>query len=598
MNISPNDVIKNNEIIIGIDLGTTNSEVAIIHQGKSKVLSVNGSKMVPSVISLKNDGEILVGIPAVNNELAAPKDTIRKIKRKMGQEDIFTVGDHVFTPPMLSSLILKRLKLAAEEFLQHSISKAVITVPAFFNEQQREATKEAAALAGLEAVRLLNEPTAAALAYSLGKKESECCLIYDLGGGTFDVSIVYISPEVMEVKSSHGDVELGGTDFDRLIADKARQEFLSRHEIDLAKNPLAWARLMRAAETAKCKLSTEVSVEILEEFIAEDNGTPLHLQYKINRIEFETLIRPFIERTLVSVNKAIEMAEISTKQIDRVILVGGATLTPLVSELLNERLGIVPQAWLDPSLVVAMGASMEAANLAGQPIGPMMIDVTPHSLGTACCDNDGYLFNKILIYRNTPLPCTASRIFYKIHNQQSNIEIQAYQGESSELRHNQFLGKFLLEDVPESSGLEVCIKYHLDRSGLLHITATDVASGKKISQTLKRVANTRTKHANLADLSTVKLNVVDMSDLNTHLTQEDNEFWQAIARTEEDNKVEQEAVVLSTEESELIARSKKLLENDLLDATDKNELIREVELAENGDKEALARLTSLVYFLE
>ncbi len=589
----------NNAIIIGIDLGTTNSEVALIHDGKAKVLAVDGAKIVPSVVSLNANGEILIGNAAVNNELVAPADTIRRIKRKMGQQEFAMLGNKSFTPPMVSSLILKRLKLAAEGHLNHPVSKAVITVPAFFNESQREATKEAAELAGLEVVRLLNEPTAAALAYSLGKQNDECCLVYDLGGGTFDVSIVQLSPGVMEVKASHGDVELGGADFDRLIADKARQAFLAKHEIDLAKDPLAWARLMRAAEQAKIKLSTEASAQITEEFIAHENGTPLHLQFAMTRTEFEALIRPFLERTLTSVRKALEMAEINANQLQRVILVGGATYTPLVSQMLETELKITPQAWIDPSLVVAMGAAIEAANFAGQSVGPMMIDVTPHSLGTGCYDIDGYLFNCIIIRRNSPLPCTASKVFYKMFDEQKAIEVSVYQGESSHINHNKCLGKFLLEGLEDSSGRDVCIKYHLDRSGLLHVTATDISSGKKASQTLKKIANSRVSHANLADLASVKIDVEAPHGSNNHLSEEDELFWEAVKSDGQSITTPQEEVIgLSVENLALIEKAQKLIDAGSLSQSDLQELSNELHLSRIGDKEAQARLSNLIYYLE
>lgn len=591
---------KASEVILGIDLGTTNSEVALLYKGKPKLLKIDQSEMMPSVVSLAHNGSILVGQPAVNNELAAPTQTIRTIKRRMGQEEVCVIGENNFTPQMISSLILKRLKLAAETFLGHEVSKAVITVPAFFNERQREATKEAAELAGLEAVRLLNEPTAAALAYSLGKPKSECCLVYDLGGGTFDVSIVQISEGLMEVKASHGDAELGGSDFDRMIAENARRKFLSDYKIDLAKDPLTWARLMQAAEQAKIRLSAEPSAQILEEFIAADptSGKALHLHFSISRTEFEALIRPVLEQTLVSVRLALQMAHTSADKLDRVILVGGVTYTPLVSEILTAELKIVPQAWLNPSLVVAMGAAIEAANLSGQSIGPMMVDITPHSLGTGCTDEYNYQFNHVLIRRNTPIPCTGSSIFYKMFDEQEAVEVKVYQGESSEISHNQFLGSFRLEELGE--GRDICIVYTIDRSGLLHVTATDITSGKKASKTLKRISGNRVKHVNLADLSAVKVEAVEDKHFNDIEFDEDAvEFWNI---PEEDDPSQKEEILvpfasISSEQSDLIAKSENLLAKGTLALSDAEQLNGELSLVKEGDEAAKARLADLIYYL-
>ncbi len=592
-------IIKQRDLIIGIDLGTTNSEVAIVHEGTAKILSVDGSKIIPSVVSINANGDILVGRSAVNNELAMPTHTIRRIKRKIGKEEVYILGDKGYTPPMISSLILTRLKQAAEEYVGFPIAKAVITVPAFFNEQQREATREAAELAGLEAVRLLNEPTAAALAYSLGERKEGCYLIYDLGGGTFDGSIVSLSPDLMEVKASHGDVELGGSDFDCMIVEKARQAFLTKYEIDLAKYPTAWARLMRAAEEAKIRLSTEAMTELVEEFITTENGIPLHLHCQITRTEFEAMIRPALEKTMASVRMALQIAGVEATRLDKVILVGGATYIPLVSQMLEEELKMAPQFWHDPSLVVAMGAAIEAAHLSGQQIGPMMVDVTPHSLGTGCCDRDGYFFNHILIRRNSPLPFTASRIFYKMHDDQETIKVSAYQGESSDIGHNKFLGEFLLEDLGDSTGRDVCIKFHLDRSGLLHVTATDIASGKKATQTLKRIAQSRVKHVNLAELKGIKIEVESIpEDVHANLSNEDALFWQSVEGENSLSTPQEEGISLSREEQTILNDAQRLIEKCHLDEADLQELTKELELSKGADKEALKRLSNLLYYLD
>ncbi|MBA3602851.1 MAG: Hsp70 family protein [Parachlamydiaceae bacterium] len=588
------------EVILGIDLGTTNSEVALLHKGKTKILSIDGSKIIPSVISLNAESDILIGKAAVNNELAAPNDTVRTIKRRMGLDEVISLGNNVMNPQMLSSLILKRLKLAAEEFLGHSVSKAVITVPAFFNEKQREATKEAAELAGLEAVRLINEPTAAALAYSMGKMNGECCLVYDLGGGTFDVSIVQLSEGLMEVIASHGDAELGGVDFDRLIAERARKEFIESYQIDLAKDPLAWARVMRAAEAAKIKLSTEAMADIHEEFIASNNGVALHLKFTISRTEYEALIIPTIERTLISVRSALLMAEMTASKLDRIILVGGATYTPMVAEMLEKELKLVPQAWLDPSLVVAMGAAIEAANISGQSIGPMMVDITPHSLGTSCFTMDDYIENHILIRRNSPLPCTASRIFYKMSEKQDGVRIQVYQGESVDIHQNQHLGSFELEGL-SGGGRDLCISYTIDASGLLHASVTDISTGKKSTKTLKRISNSRVKRTNLADLAAIRLDIPEVQtreyiDENEDGEEDDN-FWKALEIENSPISPSEEGISVSFDHPTIL-KSEALIAQGTLDQIDADQLIRELELVKAGDTEALNRLHDLIYYLE
>ena len=585
------------EIVIGIDLGTTNSEIAFISRGKPVVLRIDGSKIIPSVISIDFEGGILVGKPAINNELLSPQNTIRCIKRKMGREELILLGNQTYTPAMISGLILLRLKQAAEEFLKKPIRKAVITVPAFFNEDQREATKEAAELAGLEPIRLLNEPTAAALAYASGKNFTGHCLVYDLGGGTFDVSIVDFADQLMEVKASHGDTELGGTDFDKMIADKARQAFIQEYEIDLAQDPLSWARLLRAAEAAKIRLSTEAVADIIEEFIAANEGRPLHLKYSISRSEFEEMIRPTIERTLISVRKALEMASLPAEQIDRVILVGGSTYIPLVAECLEKELAIVPQAWIDPAIVVGMGAAIEAAKLSGQKIGPMMVDVTPHSLGIECLEIDESLMNYILIRRNSPLPSIASHVFYKVYDEQKGIEIKVYQGESRHIHQNRALGSFRLEGI-QGGGMEVHVKFELDRSGLLHVTASHLASGTHSQHTLKRVSNSRVKHASLADLETVRLMTEATEELNDeeYLLEEENFFNSEESDLEEN--VETEIEQFSIEENELLDRAKKMSESKKLEEVDCKELMNELIASQSGDKDALKRLANLIYYLE
>lgn len=596
--------------IIGIDLGTTNSEVAIVHEGKIKVLLVDHSRMMPSVLSLSASNEILIGKIAENNELAFPENTIRAIKRKMGTQEEIRVGEHTFSPSMISSLLLKRLKLAAEEFLKIPVTRAVITVPALFNEQQREATKEAALLAGLEPVRLLNEPTAAALAYALGREKEERCLVYDLGGGTFDVSIVDFSQHLMEVRASHGDTHLGGVDFDTMIAQQVRETFLKEHDIDLKANPLSWARLMHSAEKAKIRLSQEYTAEISEEFIAEKEGCALHVRHVIQRHVFEEMIRPTIARSMESVHSALAQASLNASDLDRVILVGGSTYIPLISEYLQNELCITPQSTLSPSLVVAMGAAVESANLEGKRIGPMMVDITPHSLGVDCLDEHYNLVNHILIRRNTPLPFTASHVFCKTHDEQECVKVTVSQGESTLPALNQALGTFELDQL-DSSEPEIYVKFELDRSGLLRVTVTEMGSGKHVSRVIHKQAKTRLQKSTLSDLETVRIatesRVLDSEDT----TEEDSESMQSIENlsfaSTEDGEMEiskyqtgmPDLMTFSQDMSQdFIQRGYKLLESKKLDESDQRELKAVLSAISLGEEESKKRLEDLLYYLE
>ena len=573
--------VSNDKKIIGIDLGTTNSEVAVIIDGKAKLLKVDGSKLIPSVISIEEDGKVFVGLPAVNNELANIDNTIRLIKRKMGKEEEILLQGKKYTPPMVSSLILARLKAAAEEFYGEPVMQAVITVPAFFNEQQREATKLAGEMAGLEVLRLLNEPTAAALAYSLGKKNRELSLVYDLGGGTFDVSIVDLSDGVMEVRASDGDVELGGSDFDKILANRAKEEFLKEHGIDLSENPLSWMRLLRAAEAAKIVLSSESEAMILEEFIAVKEGVALHLKYRITRVEFENMIRGILERTIQSVKRAMAQACCEASMLDKVILVGGSTYIPLVTQMLEAELKIAPQAWLDPETVVAQGAAVEGATLAGKSLGTVLLDITPHSLGVKTSVEQSFFKNTILIRRNTTLPSVASKVFYRWHKEQDGVQIVVYQGESERIENNTEIGSFFLEGLSGNPDLEVCIKFVLDRDGLLHVTATDVSTGKAITHEIKRKMSSRLSKVSLEDLKALKI-------------EEDSEEEVALDEDSLEIYGEEERSEMPLNE-EMIQKALGLLSKGNLDSANVKELEKAIEEAKAGDS---SELTELLYYLE
>lgn len=560
-----------NKKCIGIDLGTTNSELGVIVDEKVQILQVDGSILVPSVVSLDNENNILVGMSALNNQLIRPKDTIRWIKRKMGQETLVSLGDKEYTPEMISSMILSKLKKTADDFYKENITQAVITVPAFFNERQREAVKKAGELAGLEVLRLLNEPTAAALAYTLGNRKDETCLVYDLGGGTFDVSIVNLSSDIMEVLASEGDTQLGGADFDILIAEEAKNSFLKEHGIDLSKDAYAWTRLLIAAEKAKITLSTEGTATMIEQFIYSKDDISYHLKYTITKNEFEEMIRPILQRTIRSVKKALEESERSS--IDRFILVGGSTHIPLVSQMIEEEFKIIPQAYIDPTIVVAQGAAIEAYNHVGGKIGSMMVDITPHSLGIGALNKFEHIKNCFLIKRNATLPAVVSRIFYKAYPEQSKIHVSIYQGESEQIERNLHIGDIVLDNLGYSENLEVCVKFELDKSGLLNVTTTDLSSNKSAKVTIHKKSKSRIENKDLTDLKQEK----------------------------KEEKKEDPKLLETTKQKlneKLITEALAFIEGNKLSPIQVEEIKNEIEKYKNGDVEAERNLEDLLYYLK
>lgn len=469
------------ETILGIDLGTTNSEVAVIRDGRPVVLGADGDFIVPSVVGLDPTGKLLVGRAARNQFVLAPERTIRSIKRKMGQETMVRLGDQSYSPQEISAIILRTLKARAEQQLGHAVSKAVITVPAFFNDSQREATRVAGELAGLEVVRIINEPTAAVLTYDPHPSEQERLLVYDLGGGTFDVSIAQVEGGVVEILSSHGDTQLGGDDFDQRLLDFVCDQFQSEHGIDLRQSLTARSRLLYAVEEAKKQLSFEPIVTLTEEFIAEDKGVPLHVKLELQRDDFENLIEPLIAKTLKCVDDALTDARLTAPQITKVLLVGGATRIPLVRHLLAERLGRPVHSEIEPDLAVAMGAAVQGGLIAGVDVGAVLVDITPHTLGIATVAGDFDLeanFFSPIIERNTPLPAVRSEIYSTMHDGQQAADICVYQGESSDVRDNRFVGNVLIQglsDVPAPNRL--LVRLELDLNGILRVTATEHSTG-------------------------------------------------------------------------------------------------------------------------
>jgi molecular chaperone DnaK len=470
------------DVIIGIDLGTTNSEVAVIEAGKPQVLSEDGDPILPSVVGLDPQGKLLVGRAARNQFILSPERTIRSIKRKMGQDITVKLGEQAYTPQEISAMILRVLKQRAERALGQLVKKAVITVPAFFTEGQRDATREAGELAGLEVVRIINEPTAAVLTYDPHPPEMERLLVYDLGGGTFDVSIAMVEAGVVEILSSHGDTQLGGDDFDQRLLDFVSDRFQSEHGIDLRGSLVARSRLLSAVEAAKKSLSTQPVVMIEEEFIAEKNNMPLNLTQEIHRAAYEELIEPLVAKTLKCVDDAMNDAKVQAHQISKVLLVGGATRTPLVQRLLEERLGRPVHAEIEPDLAVAMGAAVQGGLIAGIDVGPVLVDITPHTLGISTLDvRDGFpsphCFSPI-IPRNTPLPATRTEIYTTVVDGQPAAEIKVFQGEEPDTRHDTSVGEITIQglaNVPAPN--ELLVRLDLDLSGILRVTATERATG-------------------------------------------------------------------------------------------------------------------------
>ena len=472
--------------IVGIDLGTTNSEVAIIREGQPVVISdAAGEKIVPSFVGLSPTEEILVGEPARNQYVVAPERTIKSIKRKMGSDERISLAEQSYTPQEISAFILKRLKSMAEEFLGETLEQAVITVPAYFTDKQRQATKDAGEIAGLEVVRIINEPTAAALAYGLDREEDQFLIVYDLGGGTFDISVIEINSGVVEVRASRGDTKLGGDDFDAAIVKYIAEDFQQQHGVDLREDQRALARLTRAAERAKIELSDAPFTQIQEEFIATKGSQPLHLEMEFERTRFETLISNMLESTIDCIQQALEDASLSADEIDKVLLVGGSTRIPLVSNMIEDIVQVQPHLEIDPDLCVAMGSGVQAGLIAGEPIDAVLVDVTPHSLGIETAEwrmgmpiPDRY---NVIIRRNTPIPVSKSEVYTTLSPDQEVVEIKVYQGEEPTASHNTLLGEFFMDGVKKTARgePEIVVNFDYDMNGIVSVSAQDKQTEKE-----------------------------------------------------------------------------------------------------------------------
>ncbi|RXE56445.1 molecular chaperone DnaK [Methanoculleus taiwanensis] len=567
------------EKVLGIDLGTTNSCMAIMEGGRATVITnAEGGRTTPSVVAFTKDGERLVGSVAKRQAITNPDRTISSIKRKMGTSDKVAVGDKAYTPQEISAMVLQKLKLDAEAYLGEKIAKAVITVPAYFNDAQRQATKDAGTVAGLEVLRIINEPTASALAYGIDKEGDSTVLVYDLGGGTFDVSILALGDGVFEVKSTAGNNHLGGDDFDKRVTDYLVEEFKRKEGIDLRNDKVAMQRLRDAAENAKIELSTVQKTTINLPYITTSESGPKFLDIDLSRAKFEQLIGDLVESTVGPVKQALADARVKPDEIDHVLLVGGSTRVPLVQETVKKILGKEPDKGINPDECVAVGAAIQAGVLTGETKDVLLLDVTPLSLGI---ETLGGIATK-LIDRNTTIPTRKSQIFSTAADGQTSVEIHVSQGERALAKDNFSLGRFQLTGIPPAPrGIpQIEVTFDIDANGIVHVSAKDLGTGNQQSITIKP-QDSRPSEADIQRM---------MNDAKSY--------------EEEDRKKREEIELRNTADSAVFTAERTLKEaGDQIDAADKQKIedaAEKLKKALDGDdldaiRKEMDELTEAVY---
>jgi molecular chaperone DnaK len=593
--------------VIGIDLGTTNSVVAVVEGGNPSVIAnQEGSRLTPSVAGFTKEGEILVGQVAKRQAITNPENTVFSIKRFMGRrydevlQEIKLVPYKVvkapngdarveirgkqYSPPEISAMILRKLKEAAEAYLGEKVTQAVITVPAYFNDSQRQATKDAGRIAGLEVLRIINEPTAAALAYGLDKKKDETIAVYDLGGGTFDISILEIGEGVFEVKATNGDTHLGGDDFDQRVIDWIAEEFKKEHGIDLQKDRMALQRLKEAAEKAKCELSTTLQTEINLPFITADASGPKHLVLTLTRAKLEALVADLVERTLGPCRQAMQDAGVTPKEINEVILVGGQTRMPKVQEAVKQLFGKEPHKGVNPDEVVAVGAAVQGAVLTGEVKDLLLLDVTPLSLGIETLGG----VTTVLIPRNTTIPTKKSEIFTTAADNQTSVEVHVLQGERQMARDNRTLGKFHLVGIPPAPrGVpQIEVTFDIDANGILNVAAQDKGTGKQQNITV-------TASSGLTKDEIQKM----VKDAEANAAEDAKRKQEIEVRNQTDSLVYSTERTLSEHGAKLNEADKKAIEDALAEAREalKGEDTERMKRAQDAVTHAAHKLAEIMY---